>query len=188
MTNDNEITIYSRVLSQFAANKKKTVMAVSLICVMAFMWIRVFTKTEPKGAEAAISEQVLQESKKEKPRQRLTYIELPKIEGRHDVIRRDFFKINSQFLGDESKAESKDKPEIEKDEFLESVKKSLKVGAISFGEKPQAFINDQLVSAGDKVSILINEEEIEIEISEIKENVVRAKFGQRLIELTCSGD
>ena len=87
----NKSTGARKVLDRLTEEKKKSVTALCLIAVMAFMWIRVLTKKTPEGAEAApVTEQSSTENTSDQ-KYRVSFVELPKIAGRNDVIVRDFF-------------------------------------------------------------------------------------------------
>lgn len=180
---NNEITFCSKVISQFAANKQKAGLAAALVIIMVFMWVRMFTKVEPASAEAEqIAAQQMQTQ--EKPERKIKFIELPVIEGRHDEVKRDFFEIDESFTGISKSGKSG----LDADEYAEILKKGLKVEAISIGEKSEAFINGQLVSAGDKIKFLSDGDELECVIEQIRDNVVHVRFGGRVTPVTCSGE
>ena len=83
-----------RLIGHLAAEKKKVVMAVCLVTLMAFMWIRVFLRKTTTAEANAAAVHTNQESVS-KPTLKISYIELPKVEGRNDVITRDFFSSNN---------------------------------------------------------------------------------------------
>ena len=78
------------LMSQLAAEKKKTVMAVCLITLMAFMWVRVFKKKSPQSARAAMMTQQLSVEQSE-AELKISFAALPKVAGRNDMLSRDFF-------------------------------------------------------------------------------------------------
>jgi hypothetical protein len=82
----------SRLFSQLAAEKKKTVIVMCLIAAMVFMWVRVLGRKVPQSAEAAV---VTQEMTKSQANSELKifFVELPKVKGRNDVLTRDFFAV-----------------------------------------------------------------------------------------------
>ena len=73
------------------AEKKKVVVASCLIAVMAIMWVRVLTKQAPQAAEAALTTEKLNEIGSSNQELKVSFIELPQVAGRNDVITRDFF-------------------------------------------------------------------------------------------------
>ena len=78
----------NRLVSRLAAEKKKTVTALCLIALMVFMWARVLGKKTPAIAAALGQENVVLGSNLEL---NISFIELPKVAGRNDVLTRDFF-------------------------------------------------------------------------------------------------
>ena len=73
-----------------AAEKKKAVLALCLISLMAFMWIKVLTKTSPQAAKAELIAELIMETQSE-PELEISFIELPRVAGRNDMVTRDFF-------------------------------------------------------------------------------------------------
>ena len=82
------------VFSYLAAEKKKVVLALSLIVLMAVMWVKVLTKNSPNAADAGLIAQLIESQNQSEPEIEVTFIELPRIEGRNDSITRDFFASN----------------------------------------------------------------------------------------------
>ena len=85
----------NRLVNQLASEKKKTVLAVCLIALMAFMWIKVFIKKSPVAADAMLLAEQSNSEKENSTAVKVSFIELPKVIGRNDMIVRDFF---SEFL------------------------------------------------------------------------------------------
>jgi hypothetical protein len=178
----------NKFVSRLAAEKKKTVCALCLIGLMVFMWVRVLSKRTPQGAEAALivrqppAGQLNSELK-------VAFIELPEIKGRNDVLTRDFFAANGWrgFLGDgrgltnvgESGVVSGDSGK----EVGKRVAEKLKLEAIMSGENPQAFINDVLLSVGDKLPLRDRDNTYECEVVGIEADRVFIRCGQTEIQL-----
>ena len=78
----------NKIVSRLAAEKKKTVCALCLIALMAFMWVRVLFKKGPESVEATPTAKKLDSEFK------VSFVELPEVEGRNDVLTRDFFAAN----------------------------------------------------------------------------------------------
>ena len=81
------------IISHLAAEKKKTVMAICLISLMVFMWARVFFKKTTAVEAIEITKQ-MDQKRESKPALIITFMELPEVAGRNDVITRDFFASN----------------------------------------------------------------------------------------------
>ena len=173
-----------RLLNHLSADKKKTVMAVCLITLMIFMWVRVLTNKSPaKTGAADISGLMNSQVLDGKQQVKITYKELPKATGRHDILRRDFFASNgwSDFRID-GKNRNKDLEEVSivskngSEEKLKQVaERKLKLEAIVMGGNPRAFINDNLLGFGEKLKVRDEGQMYEFEIVSINENEIVLK-------------
>jgi len=166
----------NRLLNQLAAQKKKGVIAAALIVLMIFMWVRLLSDKGPNNVHAAVTGSGLSEAAQ---KLKVNFIKLPFVQGRHDVLARDFFKMDSQFFG------RADASIVSTDEAVDGVREvaqGLRLDAISTGTQPEAFINDRLVKVGDTV-LVEGSKTYECEIVSIKENSVLVKYGDAEIEL-----
>lgn len=183
----NKSVVNIGVLSRLTGDKKKTVAAVCLIGLMVFMWVRVLTR-KPEGAEAgqnalvvndtvSVSEAIL----------KVSFVDLPRIEGRHDVLSRDFFASNNwrAFIGDNGAGTGKLNVKVSaSDKLAERIAEKLQVETIWIGSKRQVVINDKLLSIGDTIEIKQGEVVYECEVVEIEDNRVLITFGESQIELS----
>lgn len=180
----------SRILNRLVAQKKKTAIAVSLVTLMVFMWVRVLVRKGPQSATAAIAIQDVNDSQTN-PEVRISFVELPKVEGRNDVLTRDFFAVGNwpDFIRGEQEKPVEEEREVMVDEgndnedVVKRIAEKLKLEAIVLGEHPQAFINDRLLSVGDKLVVGSGIYIYECEVSEIKENEVSIKCGETEVTL-----
>lgn len=170
----------NRFMSCLAAEKKKGIMALCLIAVMAFMWVRALGGKAPKSAEAAM---ILQETTKSQSNSesKIYFVELPKVKGRNDVLTRDFFTIETGRLDDRKGVNVVS--ENNSEEYVKRITKKLKLGTISLGKNPQAFINNKLLSVGDKLPIADGVNTYECEIIGIEKNKVFIRCGEAKIQL-----
>jgi len=170
-------------MSQFAAQKKKTVTALCLIALMVFMWIKVLGGKTPQGAEAALMAQEANlGASGSNSELEISFIELPKVKGRNDVLTRDFFAADGwrDFVGDgEVNVGSRDGGE----EALSRIEGKLKLEAIGLGKNPLAFINGKLLSVGDKLLVGDGVNTYECEVVGIEENTVLIRCGEAEIKL-----
>jgi hypothetical protein len=181
----------NRILGQLIAEKKKAVLALSLICVMIFMWIRALAKKAPESAKAASKSQMLGDGSDSDTHLQISYTELPNVSGRNDVITKDFFASNGwrSFLKAKEGNSSVDIGEVSvisdggDDEVIALVVQRLKLEAIILGTSPRAFINDELLGLGDKLFIRDGDTTYECEVVKITENTVVIRYGQAQIEL-----
>lgn len=178
-----------RLFGRLTAEKKKTVVAVCLITVMVLMWVRVLGRKGPQRADAAVMAQEVSDGQT-KPELKISFIELPKVEGRNDVLTRDFFAVGNwrDFMkgGEENSGGIEEISVVSRngsEETVRQVAEKLKLEAIVLGENPRAFINDKLLSAGDKLSIGNGINTYECEVVEIKENTVLIRCGETEVTL-----
>ncbi len=172
----------NRLFSQLAAEKKKTICALCLIAVMAFMWVKLLSKKTPETAAAALRRE---EAAREQSNSQLkiSFIELPKVSGRNDVLTRDFFASGG--WQDFTERGTKEVNVVSRDgsEVARRVAEKLKLEAIGLGENPQAFINDKLLSVGDKLVFRDGVKTYECEVTGIEENAVFIRCGEAEIKL-----
>ena len=169
----------NRVFSRLAAEKKKSIVALCLIALMGFMWVRVLLRKTPKSAEAAVGQEEVKSSTSEL---KISFIELPEVAGRNDALTRDFFAANdwqSFMSGGEVNVVSRDGDE----EIIKRVAEKLKLEAITLGKNPQAFINDKLLAVGDKLLVAEGADTYECEVVGIEEKTVFIRCGEMEITL-----
>lgn len=186
----NNSTGAKKVLERLAEEKKKSVTALCLIAVMTFMWIRVLTRKTPQGAEAAPGTE--QSSTKNQPNEkyRVSFVELPKVAGRNDVIVRDFFASNGwrHFVdGQGQKPDGIEEVSIvstnDNEEVIKRIAKKLKLEATMVSANPIAFINGQVRHIGDKMLVTDGTDTYECEVVNIEDNIVVIKCGEAKITL-----
>jgi hypothetical protein len=187
----NSINISSRInrlCNQIAAEKKKTILALGLIALMALMWVRLFTGKKPSAAEATVTVQKADSIKQTKSQPKISFIELPQIPGRNDVIIRDFFDSNdwrgfiteAKFSIDGQKIDAMQRSINLRSRLIQA---GLKLEAIELGENPRAFISDKLLSIGEKLILKDETDTYECEVAQIKENKVLIRCGELEVEL-----
>ena len=180
----------NRFFSHLAAEKKKVVLALCLISLMAFMWIKVLTKTSPKAAEAELIAELIMETQSETELE-VSFIELPRVAGRNDIVTRDFFDSDGwqSFVGGRGlKSVTVEEIDIvskndDQEVIRRKVADNLKLEAIVSSEVPLAFINDKVLRAGDKMFVHDGIESYECEVVEIKENMVIIRCMEAMITL-----
>ena len=178
----------NNVLRRLGADKKKTVTALCLVAVMVFMWARMLGKKTPQSAQATPAS--IQTNLNGEPglESNITFIELPMVTGRNDVLNRDFFDAKdwqSFFTDGQGRSltdtEAGDAPGNE--EVVRRLTEKLNLEAIELGEHSLAFINQELLSAGDKLSLRDGDNTYECEVVRIEENKVSIRCGDVQIEL-----
>ncbi len=177
----------NRVFSRLAAEKKKSIVALCLIAVMGFMWVRVLLKKGPESAEAAArQDEVEPDTSASNSELKISFIELPKVAGRNDVLTKDFFAANDWQDFIDGKKEVSVVSRDDDEEIVERVTEKLKLEAIALGKNPQAFINDKLLSVGDKLLVGDGVDTYECEVVGIEEKTVfiRCREAEITLKLT----
>jgi len=181
----------NQLLSRLAAEKKKAVLALGLIALMAFMWVRVLGRKTPATANAASAAQHVDSKGQSNSQIKISFIELPKVAGRNDVMTRDFFdpggwhgftkdREGRNQAGNEVNHVSTDAT----GEVITQIAQKLQLEAIIvLGENPQAFINDKLLSVGDKLLVKDGANTYECEVVEIQERTVFIRCREAQIKL-----
>ncbi len=154
------------------------------------MWLKVLTRTSPKAAQAELIAELIEEQNRSEPEINVSFIELPNVPGRNDLITRDFFASNGwQDFIDGQGQESVGIEEIDivskndDQEVIQKVAENLRLEAIVSSEDPLAFINDKILRASDKFFVGDGIESYECEVVEIKENMVVIKCRDSRITL-----
>lgn len=177
----------NRLAGRFAAEKKKMAIAFCLIGLMVFMWVRVLGKKGPQGAQASFmgdtvnASQVVSQLK-------ISFIELPHIKGRHDVLVRDFFAVENwrDFVDTQSKGSGEEASVVAKSGFEEVAKlvaEKLKLEVIELGSVPQAFISGKILTVGDKLEVSDGVNKYECEVLKIGKNTVDLRCGSTELQL-----
>jgi hypothetical protein len=186
----NNVSGANRASGRLAIDTKKAVFALGLIAIMVFMWVRVLTRKSPQSAAASsVAEEIKLIGQSDTESLKLSFIELPKVKGRNDVLARDFFTVkNWQDFLREGKGVG-DRREVDvvsrngNEEVARKIAEKLKLGAIVMGKNPRAFVNDKLLAVGDKMLIQDGVNIYECEIVEIEEKTVLLRCGQAEIRL-----
>ncbi len=178
----------NKIISRLAAEKKKTVFAFCLIAVMVLMWVKVLGKKTPQAAGAAtMTQQVNPDASESNPQLKISFVELPEVAGRNDIITRDFFDSDGwrQFgeggrsagIGEVSVSEGGS------EEIARKVAEKLRLEAVGLSGNPRAFINDKLMSVGDKLLVGDGVDTYECELVSIEEDTVLIKCQEAQITL-----
>ena len=181
--------LYSRLV----AEKKRTVMALCLVAVMVFMWVRVLTKKAPKAADAALVTNQTSIDDESEVELNISYVQLPKVAGRDDVVTRDFFAskgwrafVDAQGRNSAGGGEVNIVSKGGSEELIRAVAEKLKLEAIGLGMSPHALINNEMLSVGDKILIHDVVGVYECEVVEIREDavVIRCQEAEITLKLT----
>ncbi|MBN2182419.1 MAG: hypothetical protein JW715_10945 [Sedimentisphaerales bacterium] len=176
-----------RLVGNIVFQKKKTVLAVCLIMVMVFMWVRVLLRKAPL-AEGAIASEQINGKIKSKQLLKVSFIELPIVVGRNDIITRDFFASSNwkNFDGKKSVVSIEEvnvSPGDAMENVIGKIAQKLTLEAIWISESPKAYINDKVLSIGDRLLIEDGINNYECEVTEIEDNMVVIRCGKAEIKL-----
>ncbi len=172
-----------QLMSKLGGDKKKAISAICLVAVMIFMWIRVLGGKGPQDAQGEAMDSKSEAAAVDKTA-KVTFVELPIVKGRNDMLVRDFFTVGGKDVGNYGKVSvvSSDANE----DSLAGVKNKIKLEAISMGQKPQAFINSKLLSQGEKLKVEEGVNSYEFEVMKIENNRVILKSKDMEIVLSLS--
>ena len=185
----------NKILSALV-DKKKAVLAACLVAVMAFMWIRLLRKDAPQSAQANPTMQQTSASSQGQPAtpSKISFVELPKVPGRHDVITRDFFAPGDWWKSIKG-IEGQNRTGTEEArvvsakgdrEVINLLAARLNLEAIVKDKNLQAFINGKLLSVGDKLLIREGVRTLDCEVVQIEQNQVAIRCGQSQVTLKLS--
>ena len=165
------------ILGQLAAEKKKVAIASCLIALMAVMWIKLLTKKEPQAAHAQLQNDQAQVDGQSAEQPKVSFVELPELPGRNDVISTDFFDVDDwrQFEPSQNHGNTIEVSSVSSNasqEVIARIARQLKLQAIGWNEEPQASINDKLLSAGGRLTVSDGNWKYECEVVEIGKNFV----------------
>jgi hypothetical protein len=153
---------------------RKTAVACALVSIMLFMWVRVLIGQRPAAVEAAPPPKQAETAPGAGP-VKVTLVELPKTPGRHDAIARDFFAAPDGSFARRNAAGRNTGTEKEvpvastsnAQEVIRRVAQMLKLEAVLWSESPRAFLNDQLLRVGDKLTVKDGTQVFEFEVLQI---------------------
>ena len=187
MTVRNSSNGTNRLVGRLAAEKKKTVTALCLIAVMTIMWAKVLSRKSPATAAAALRNEVVNVEGSNLV-SNISFIELPIVEGRNDVLKRDFFAVGDwqDFIRNKKgKNLTEDVNVVSRRnrEVMKRIAEKLKLEAIGLDGNPQVFINSKLLSVGDILLVNDGGNTYECEVVSIEENAVLIKCGEAEITL-----
>ena len=179
----------NKIVGYLAAEKKKTILAVCLISLLGFMWIKVFAGKSPTaaGAEPMVSQS--KNTNQPGDEASVSFIDLPEIAGRNDSIKRDFFASNGwkDFVNtDKNVVVTKEVnvvPGDSTEKVIRRIADNLKLEAFIMGDNPRAYINDRILSVGDKLLVSDGADKYECEVIVIENNSVVMRCGKAEVTL-----
>jgi len=181
----------NRLYRQVTADKKKVVFALSLIIVMAVMWIKLLSGNKPDAAKGTPPATQSATQGQSDPQVKISFMDLPKVPSRNDVITKDFFTLSSwqSFIKNEEGKNLTGIKEVSvlsedgNEEVITRVAQKLELEAVFLADNPQAFINNKLLSLSDKLLIRDAGGIYEFEVIGIHEDFVLLRCGKAQITL-----
>jgi len=166
------------IVDRLTGDGKKTAVAVGLLALMAFMWVRVLLGHRPDAAGAS-PESSAERSQPARNVVKARFIELPEVPGRNDSIASDFFTVHdrARFQKETPRTtgtatEVQTTAEDRAQEVIRRISQRLRVEAVLRSDNPQAFVNDQLVKAGDVLTIKEGADSFAFEVLKIHDDAV----------------
>jgi hypothetical protein len=171
----------SGLFSRLTAEEWKAVVAVCLLALTVFLWARMLVIKGRQNANAAA--QMTAEGQSG-VRLKISFIELPVVEGRNDVLARDFFTVDNwrNFMRSGEGKSTDNRRETMDDKGVEAARRvaeKLELETIMLGEDTKAFINNKQLSVGDKLHIGNGADSCECEVTAIEENTVFIRCGKQ---------
>jgi hypothetical protein len=177
----------------------KIILAVVLIGVMGFLWIRVFlrqAKPAAASAKSTTSKASQAAAGKSVPPVRLSYVPLAVVPGRQDRLARDVFSVPDSAV---FPWQQKPVPQAEQPNAVTSIDDSWdkqirplveKIVVDAIGTDPkgtaQAFIQDRFLSVGDVLPLKQGQQQYELKITQIHSNAVVLEWQDHAVTLKMS--
>ncbi|MHC5061959.1 MAG: hypothetical protein ACYTFK_12845 [Planctomycetota bacterium] len=192
--NTVNINTVSGMISRSPFKKPKVMMATVLICIMCFMWIKVFVSKRNKNSEAraAVARAAAENGGAGEKAQQLKILlhPLPVVPGRNDVLTHDIFTAGRwDAFPSENKAVTANplrKANINNADHINKIAESITLEAVIAGVNPEAFIGGKLVSVGNKLPVGYNGRIYEFVVNEIYENKVVLKWNDFTVDVEMS--
>ena len=183
----NSVNRANGIVGHLAAEKKKTVLAVCLITLMAFMWIKVFIGKKPASASANPTVSQVTDNQADSDKM-VIFMDLPVVEGRNDVITKDFFNANGwKNFTDKNKVVLKQEVKVvsgdRSEKVIRKIAENIKLEAFLMGDNPRAYINDKVMSVGDILSVNEANDIYEFEVMMIENSSVILRCGKAEVTL-----
>ena len=189
-------------LSKLPASKGKVVIAVVLIAVMALMWAKVFFNKGPATANAQATEtieQLQQELQQQnQPQVNISFVDLPYIKGKNDVLKRDVFKIENIAAFPWSQPPEKGNVEVDNNDdssqksderIIREIADKLTVEAISTdknGVPYEVFIQNKVLKVGSILPVKYKGSLYEFNVIEIQKSKVVLGWNECTVTLKMS--
>jgi hypothetical protein len=192
--NTVNINNVSGLISRLNLKRPKVVMAVVLVTVMAFMWIKVLAghraqKNEARADVACSSAQ--QTAAQQQDRQvKVALHPLPVVPGRNDVLTQNVFTAGrwKAFPSDGRQSGGASNLEIDRNDagYIDKIAETITLEAVIKGPRPEAFIHGKLVSVGNKLPVRYNDRIYQFDVIGIQETKVVLKWNDFTVDVKMS--
>lgn len=190
-TNVNNL---SALISRSPLKKGKTVVAVGLIAIMAFMWLRVLlnnraSSNEAKAATARADAETKAARQQEQPEVKISFVPLPVVPGRNDVLTHDIFTAAGWKAFPAGTGPGSGAPRAvsaNDSEYISKIAETITLDAVISGQNPEAFIGSKLVSVGSKLPVNYNDRIYEFTVTEIHETKVVLRWNDFAVDIKMS--
>ncbi|NIA17028.1 MAG: hypothetical protein GWO86_01640, partial [Planctomycetes bacterium] len=145
----NNINAQKAMAAGMTAEKKKAVIALGLMVLMATLWLKNIMKKNAIQEAQALS--LAQQNSNVPKEAKFSYVSLPQDENRHSALTRDVFAANRWKgfrLEGESWGEHLSGGDNQGIDGIEQVVKKIDFGAIVIGAGRKAFIEGNMLRAG----------------------------------------
>ncbi len=190
MPNVNNV---SGLICQSRLKKPKVIVAVVLISIMGFMWVKVLLNHRSKRNEAmaAVTRAAAEDTAAEQNQQvRMSLHPLPVVPGRNDVLTHDIFTADrwdafpgsagSNGAGSAGGIGSYD------GDLVAKIASAITLEAVIAGANPEAFIENKLVKVGDILAVRYQDRIYEFTVAQIHETKVVLKWNDFTVDLRMS--
>ncbi len=182
------------LLRGLPVSKSKLIIAGVLITIMGIMWMRLllFNKSPDTAAGGTPPEPVGTQAGNDtaEPAPELTYIDLPVVPGRHDVLGNNIFRPGTwrafRTVDDTKNTAAEPYGSALTAEDIRNITASITLDGIIAEQgtrMPEAFVNGKLVSIGSKVAVEYNKRSVELTVTEINRSKVVLRVGEQVINV-----
>jgi len=192
--NTANVNNISGLISRSTFKRPKVVMAVVLITVMAFMWVKVLAghRAQKNEAAAAVASTAAQQAAVQQQERQLKILlhPLTVVPGRNDVINHDIFtaeRWKAFHTGTGAKTGTSTQQMDRNDAgYIDKIAETITLEAVISGANPEAFIGGRLVSVGHKLPVRYNDRIYEFDVVEIQETKVVLKWNDFTVDVKMS--
>ncbi|NIA16942.1 MAG: hypothetical protein GWO86_01210 [Planctomycetes bacterium] len=179
----NNINAQKATAAGTAAEKKKAVIAIGLLVLMATLWLKNIMKKNAIQEAQALS--LAQQSRDVPKEAKFSYIALPQDKDRHSSLRRDIFAANmwKGFRREgQSWADGFSGGDNQGSDGIEQVVKNIEFGAVVAGTKGRrAFIEGNMLSAGAEFTFKYKHQSYEFRVLKIYDDKVELQYDEAVL-------